>query len=263
MAHRFRHRPHRKRNRQASGDQYTSMGLGSAPNHGNKTSYLRLWKALERRQLTRIVTLLTEYRVVLRRWLAECRQNLFGEKLQHLRMTSKRRVDELDFKVRDAGIGISANRAADFFRRSDETHFRKLIHCQQSFKRGASYGECAKAIFPCFSRILVYTSIDFNTEMDRIWVSAERRGHLLEFSESFRDISRQKPSRQPAVSKRRGSFHCGFGPPSDPEGWMWLLTRLRADLRIPKGDKVAFIAQGLTCPNHFHGPDLIIGDLAS
>src|SRR5262249_38208261 len=47
MAHRFRHRPHRKGNRQASGDQYASMGLGSAADHGNKKSYPRLWKALE------------------------------------------------------------------------------------------------------------------------------------------------------------------------------------------------------------------------
>src|SRR5215831_15126818 len=79
----------------------------------------------------------------------------------------------------------------------------------------------------------------FDTEVDIVRVSAERAGHLFEFPESFLDILRQKPSRQPAVSKSRGSFHCGFCPPSDPEGWMWLLARLRADLRIPKGDKVA------------------------
>ena len=35
---------------------------------------------------------------------------------------------------------------------------------------------------------------------------------------------------------------------------MWLLARLRADFRIPKGDKVAFIARGLTRPYRFHGP---------
>src|SRR5262245_64535242 len=92
----------------------------------------------------------------------------------------------------------------------------------------------------------------FDTEVDIVQVSAERAGHLFEFPESFLDILRQKPSRQPAVSKSRGSFHCGFCPPSDPEGWMWLLARLRADLRIPKGDKVAFIARGLTRPYRFH-----------
>jgi hypothetical protein len=34
-------------------------------------------------------------------------------------------VNELDFKVRDTGIGVSSNSAADFCRRADEIHFRQ------------------------------------------------------------------------------------------------------------------------------------------
>ena len=83
-------------------------------------------------------------------WLTECRQDLFGEKLQHLRMTFKRRIDELDLKMRDAGIGVCSDRPADFFWRADETYFRKLMHCQKSLKRGASYGQGPKTIFACF-----------------------------------------------------------------------------------------------------------------
>ena len=49
-------------------------------------------------------------------WLTECRQDLLGEKLEHLRMTFKRRIDELDFKMRYAGVGVSSDRTADFFR---------------------------------------------------------------------------------------------------------------------------------------------------
>ena len=62
-------------------------------------------------------------------------------------MSFERRVNKLDFKVRDAGIGVSSNRAADFFRRSDEAYFRQLIHCHLPFKGAASYGQGAKAIF--------------------------------------------------------------------------------------------------------------------
>ena len=43
---------------------------------------------------------------------------------------------------------------------------------------------------------------------------------------------------------------------------MRLLTRLRTDLGIPEGDKVAFITRRLARPNRFHRPDVIIGDFS-
>jgi hypothetical protein len=61
--------------------------------------------------------------------LAKSRQDLSGKQLQHLRMAFESGIDEFDFKVRDAGIGIGLDAVANLVWRPDEAYmsFRGIL----------------------------------------------------------------------------------------------------------------------------------------